>query len=120
MRYYTHSHEWLAITDTITLGITAFAVEELGEIVHIELPVVGQTIQKGDEIGTIESVKTVSSLYAPVSGVITAINPDCIQNPEIMSTDPYAAWLVSLTPSDVTQYDSLLDEAAYKTHCDSQ
>lgn len=125
MRYYTKDHEWLDIsadnnqaTTVGTIGITDVAVDELGDIVHLELPNVSDVLTEGDEIGTIESVKTVSSLYAPVSGKVTAVNTNCVQSPEIISEHPYTdGWLVKLEIDNPEKRDHLLSESDYKAHC---
>jgi len=95
---YTDSHEYIALADDlVTIGITAFAVDQLGDIVFVDLPQVGAVLQKGQPFGTVESVKAVEDLYAPVSGVVTAVNQALLDHPENLMTDPYgSAWLVQM------------------------
>lgn len=111
---YTRTHEWIRIEgDTATVGITEYAQSELGDIVYVDLPTPGRAVQAGQTFGSIESVKTVSDLYAPVSGEITEVNQDLEGKPELVNTDPYGAgWLVKISAGDVPA--DLLDAAAYK------
>jgi glycine cleavage system H protein len=92
---YTKEHEWVKLDgDVATIGITAFALEQLGDVVHLELPKVGTTLVSGKGFGTIESTKTVSDLYSPVNGTITEINAQALQSPESLAQDPHNAyWL---------------------------
>lgn len=113
---YTADHEWLRTGDAgaCTVGITAFAVEQLGDITLVELPAEGATVAKGDRFGTIESVKSVSDLYAPISGTVTKVNAAVKDAPEQVNADCYAAWMIELTPSDPAQLDELLTAGAYR------
>lgn len=110
---YTPDHEWLRPGATCAVGITAFAVEQLGDITLVDLPAVGTVVEKGARFGTIESVKSVSDLYAPVSGTVTKVNGDLKDAPEQVNADCYAAWMVEITPSDAGQVDALLSADAY-------
>lgn len=110
---YTADHEWLRPGATCAVGITAFAVEQLGDITMVELPAVGTTVEKGARFGTIESVKSVSDLYAPISGTVTKVNGALKDAPEAVNADCYAAWMVEITPSDAGQIDGLLAADAY-------
>lgn len=110
---YTPDHEWLRPGATCAVGITAFAVEQLGDITMVELPAVGTTVEKGARFGTIESVKSVSDLYAPISGTVTKVNGALKDAPEAVNADCYAAWMVEITPSDAGQIDGLLAADAY-------
>lgn len=112
---YTNDHEWLrAEGDRWRVGITSFAVKQLGDIVFIELPKVGDTVEKGAPIGTIESVKAVSELYAPISGKITAVNDALTDDPETPGTDPYGeGWMVEIEPSKRAELDELMASDAY-------
>jgi glycine cleavage system H protein len=110
---YTPDHEWLRPGASCAVGITAFAVEQLGDITLVDLPAVGTTVEKGARFGTIESVKSVSDLYAPVSGTVTAVNGALKDSPEAVNADCYAAWMVEITPSDAGQIDTLLSADAY-------
>jgi len=111
---YTRTHEWIKIEgDVATVGITEYAQSELGDIVYVDLPSPGRAVQAGQTFGSIESVKTVSDLYAPVSGEIAEVNQDLEGKPELVNTDPYGAgWLVKISAGDVPA--DLLDAAAYK------
>ncbi len=110
---YTPDHEWLRPGATCAVGITAFAVEQLGDITLVDLPAVGTVVEKGARFGTIESVKSVSDLYAPISGTVTAVNATLKDSPEAVNGDCYAAWMVEITPSDAGQIDTLLSADAY-------
>lgn len=111
---YTSDHEWLNPGPPCTVGITAFAVEQLGDITLIDLPKVGDTLTKGGRFGTVESVKSVSELYAPISGTVAAVNGALADAPESVNTDCYEAWMIEITPSDAGEIDALLDAAAYE------
>ena len=117
---FTTEHEWVRFadgSDEVTVGITDFAAGELGDIVYIELPEVGRKITAGDSIGTIEAVKTVADLFAPVSGEVVAVN-DALQNhPENVNKSPYEeGWFVRVRVSDRAQVDGLLTHEAYQAH----
>ncbi len=114
--YYTEDHEWLRVEgDAATIGITRHAAQQLGDVVYVEMKPVGDSFAKGDECGTVESVKAASEIYAPVSGAITEINPDPADNPASLNEDPEgAAWLCRMTLSDPSELETLMDEAAYK------
>lgn len=111
---YTKDHEWARKDgDIITIGISSFAVEQLGDITLIDLPTVGQEVEAGDVFGTIESVKSVSDLYAAVSGKVTEINADLEDQPELVNESPYdKGWMVKLSAADA-DFDGMLDAAAY-------
>ncbi len=115
-RYYTEDHEWIDVDgNTATVGITKHAADELGEVVYVDLNDVDDTIDKGDELGSVESVKTVSGIYAPVTGTITAVNDTLESNPEKLNEDPEgSAWLVKLSIENPEDLDSLLSESEYK------
>ncbi len=111
---YTKDHEW-ARKDAgkIVVGVSAFAVEQLGDITQVDLPEVGAEVKAGATFGTIESVKSVSDLYAPISGKVLAINEELADKPELVNESCYEkGWMVELAPSG-NEYDSLLDVAAY-------
>lgn len=110
---YTKSHEWVRVEgDTATIGITDHAQSELGDIVFVELPSVGRVVQKEESFGSVESVKTVSDLYSPVSGEVVAVNEALGAQSELLNSDPYGAgWLVKVKASEVP--GDLLDPAAY-------
>jgi|SRR5688500_15678172 glycine cleavage system H protein len=113
---YTKDHEWVRIGDgEATVGITDYAQAQLGDVVFVELPAVGRVITQGEVFGTIESVKAVSELYAPLSGEVTAINDSLGTSPEAVNKDPHgAAWIIKVKPSNAAELDSLLDASAYE------
>ena len=119
---YTTDHEWTKTEGKrVTVGITAFAVEQLGDITLVNLDVkVGDEIAAGKTFGTIESVKTLSDLFAPVSGKVVAINKDLDAKPELVNEDCYAkGWMITIEATDAGSTDQLLDEAAYAEHVKS-
>lgn len=113
---FTSTHEWLREEQSeVTIGITDHAQQLLGDMVFVELPEVGDEVHAGDELGVVESVKAASDFYAPISGVITAINDAVVENPAIVNTDPYAAgWLVKLKPNHPEEIEQLLSAAQYQ------
>ena len=113
---YTQEHEWTRIEgDIATIGITEYAQGELGDIVYIELPAVGDSFKRGDSFGNIEAVKAVSDLYAPVSGEIVETNEVLADKPETINSDPYGAgWMMKVKMSDQTELDALMDSSAYE------
>jgi glycine cleavage system H protein len=111
---YTKDHEWVRSGDgDATVGITDYAQAQLGDVVFVELPAVGRTIKQGEVFGTIESVKAVSELYAPVSGEVVAVNDALSTSPESVNKDPHGAWLIKVKPSNAGELGSLLDATAY-------
>ncbi len=113
---YTKEHEWLEVSgDTGTLGITDFAQKELGDIVYVELPEVGRQVGAGDTLGTIESVKAVSEIYAPVGGTVVEVNGTLSDKPETVNSDPHGTgWICRLRLSDPGETERLLDVSAYR------
>jgi glycine cleavage system H protein len=113
---YSREHEWVRVDgDVCTLGITQFAQEELGEVVFVELPEVGQVFDAGDELGTIESVKAVAELYTPVAGEVVEVNASAVQDPAIVNDDPQGeGWLVKLRFSTTSDLDELMSAEAYE------
>lgn len=113
---YTKEHEWVRISgESAVVGITDYAQGELGDIVFVELPAVGAKIQAGESMGTIEAVKAVSDLYAPVSGEVLELNPELETNSEIVNKDPYGkGWMLKIKLSELKETEALLDEAAYR------
>ena len=113
---YTKDHEWIQIDgDTGTVGITDYAQGELGDVVFVELPAVGKTLKAHDTFGTIEAVKAVSDLYAPLSGSVIEANPDLEKTPEILNKDPYGkGWMVKIKVANPAEVSALLSAAAYK------
>jgi len=111
---YTKDHEWVRISgDNAQVGITDYAQKQLGDVVYLELPEVGRTFTKGDVFGTIESVKAVSELYAPVSGEVVEVNSDLSQRPESVNADPHNAWMITIKLADTGDTADLLDSNAY-------
>jgi len=114
---YADSHEYAAPAGiALRVGISAFAVDQLGDIVFVELPPVGQVLERGASFGTVESVKAVEEMYAPVSGVVTARNDVVIDRPELLQQDPYGeGWLLEVEPTDPGQIDDLMAADAYRS-----
>lgn len=111
---YTKDHEWVRLDgDTGEVGITDYAQKQLGDVVFLELPEVGATLTQGQSFGTIESVKAVSELYAPVSGEVLEVNAALKDNPEVVNQDPHSSWMVKLRLSQPDEVAALLDSAQY-------
>ena len=112
---YSKEHEWVAAEDSVaTVGITDHAQGQLGEIVYIELPAVGEKVSKDDPFGVIESVKAVSDIYAPVSGTVVEVNEDLPESPEVVNEDPYGdGWLIKVKMNDASDLDDLMDSDEY-------
>ena len=111
---YTREHEWLRRAGAeARVGITDYAQKQLGDVVYLELPEVGRQLRKGDVFGTIESVKAVSELYAPISGVVTAVNSALAERPESINSDPHGSWMVAIRPDEAAGDSDLLDAAQY-------
>ena len=114
-RKYTSDHEWIRLSgDAADIGITHFAQQQLGDVVYVELPEVGTTITAGQPFGSIESVKAVSELFAPVSGEVTAVNTALKDHPEQVNVDPHTAWMIKVKASNPAEAASLLDSAQYQ------
>jgi glycine cleavage system H protein len=114
-RKYTKEHEWVQISGTTaTVGITDYAQGSLGDIVFVELPKAGAELASGKTFGTVESVKAVSDLYAPVSGTVTSINEDLATSPEKVNRDPHGSWMVKLAVKNGSEFDNLLSAADYE------
>jgi glycine cleavage system H protein len=114
---YSSDHEWIRRDgDTVTIGITDFAQDSLGDVVFVELPDVGTDVVVNDTFTEVESTKSVSDIYAPVSGSIATVNTDLDDRPELLNDDPYGdGWICTIKMSDPSQFDALLDAAAYRT-----
>ena len=114
---YTKSHEWILFADdgTAKVGLTDHAQEALGDLVFVNLPQVGDALTCGEALGDVESVKAVSDVYSPVSGIVKAVNEDLLDAPEAINADPYGAWLVEV--EGISDQEELLDAAAYIAHC---
>lgn len=113
---YSQEHEWVKVEgNTVRIGITHFAQAELGDIVFVELPEVGDSITANDPFGSVESVKTVSELYAPISGKVVEVNEDLNDNPEYVNESPYEkAWMIVIEPSDATEVEALMTASQYE------
>ena len=114
---YTKSHEWVLFADdgTAKVGLTDHAQDALGDLVFVNLPQVGDALTCGEALGDVESVKAVSDVISPVSGVVKAVNEELLDNPALVNEDPYGAWLVQV--EEVSDEEELLDAAAYEAHC---
>jgi len=112
---YSEEHEWVKVEgEKVRVGITDFAQHELGDIVFVELPEVGAEVTADEPFGSVESVKTVSELYAPVSGKVVEVNEDLSDNPEFVNESPYEkAWMIVIEPSDVSEVDNLMNAEQY-------
>lgn len=112
---YTKEHEWIEVSgETGTIGITDYAQNSLGDIVFVEMPKLGEEIQAGSTFGSVESVKAVSDLYAPVTGTVTAVNEDLVSAPEKINTDANTTWLIRIDLTDPLEAASLLSAADYE------
>ncbi len=118
---YSRDHEWVRVEgETCVLGITEHAQEELGEIVFVELPEVGDTFNAADEVGTIESVKAVAEVYTPVSGEVVEVNSALTDDPELINDDPHGeGWLIKLQIASKAQLDELMNAEKYEEYLDS-
>jgi glycine cleavage system H protein len=115
-RYFTEDHEWLDVDgDVATVGLTAYAQSQLGDIVFVETPEGGKTVSKGDDTAVVESVKAASDVYAPVAGTVIEGNAALADNPALVNEDPEGeGWFFKLTLADTGELDSLMDETAYQ------
>ena len=114
---YAKTHEWSKLEDdnVVRIGITDFAQEELGDLVYIELPEMGKQLKAGEQCAVVESVKTASDLFSPVTGVIVAINDEALADaPELVNDEPYDTWLFCIKADDPAELDNLMDAAAYQ------
>lgn len=114
---YTAEHEWVAVRDgeAIRVGITAYAQDALGDVVYVSAPAVGSSVTAGEACGEVESTKSVSDLYSPLSGTITAVNEALDSAPELVNTDPYGdGWIFELAVADASALEALMDAAAYR------
>ncbi len=120
--YYSEDHEWVKVEEGVgTIGITDFAQDELGDIVFVELPQVGDEFDKEDNFGVIESVKAVSDLYMPVSGEVVEVNEDLLDQPELVNEDPYeGGWIVKVSLSDESELEELMDADEYSSFLEEE
>ena len=114
--YYTEEHEWVLIEEEIvTVGISDFAQDQLGDVVFVELPEVGDQLETGKPLGVVESVKAVSDVYSPVSGEVVEVNSELPDEPEMLNTSPYEdGWMVKIKLNDTGELEDLLDAAGYQ------
>ncbi|ORZ03943.1 glycine dehydrogenase [Syncephalastrum racemosum] len=121
-KYYTVEHEWISVDNDVgTLGVTEYAQQSLGDVVFVETPAVGQSVSVNAQIGTVESVKAVSDIYSPVSGEVTDVNEKLVEEPSLINSSPEEdGWLAKIKLSNTEELSGLLDEAAYKAHCEGE
>ncbi len=113
---YTRDHEWIKMEgDVAVIGISDFAQDALGDVVFINLPEVGDAVNAGEAFGDVESVKAVSDVNSPVTGVVCAVNEELVDAPELLNEDPYANWIIKV--ENITAYEELLEAAAYEAFC---
>jgi glycine cleavage system H protein len=120
---YSREHEWVMVEgdDTGVIGISDFAQAELGDVVYVEAPELGEKISKDDPFGAVESVKAVSDLYAPVSGTVVEVNDALPETPELINEDPYGeGWIIKVSLSDVDELDDLMNAEEYEEYCEGQ
>lgn len=118
-RKYTKDHEWAQQNGKkILVGITDFAQTSLGDVTFVQLPQAGKELKKGEIIGTVESVKAVSDIYAPVSGKVSRINETVVSDPSVLNQDPYGSWLIELESNNESEYQELLAPDAYSKHAE--
>jgi glycine cleavage system H protein len=119
---YTKSHEWVRTEadGIVTVGITDFAQDALGDLVFVDLPAVGKTVAAGDVIAIVESVKAASDIYAPVAGSVAAINDELKTHPENINRDAFSAWLFRLKPANAKDVEALLDAASYRAKVEAE
>lgn len=120
---YLKTHEWVKKEDgdIYAVGLSAYAIEQLGDIVYMELPEVGRTLEKEEPFGVVESVKSASDMYVPIAGTVTAVNGEIPESPDILKNDAYqAGWLVKIKASDPSELEGLMDEVAYKKFLETE
>jgi glycine cleavage system H protein len=116
-RKYTKDHEWIRISgDTAEVGITDYAQQQLGDVVYVELPEIGRAVTAGTSFGSIESVKAVSELFAPMTGEVVAVNDTLKHHPEVVNTDPHGTWMIKVKLTSPTDSGALLDASQYQSH----
>jgi len=116
-RKYTKDHEWIRVNgETGEIGITDYAQQQLGDVVYVELPEIGRRIAAGESFGSIESVKAVSELFAPMSGEVVAVNDALKNHPEVVNSDPHATWMIRVKLASRTDSGELLDASQYQSH----
>lgn len=116
---YTKEHEWALLEgDIIKIGITDFAQSALGDIVFVELPESGTNIETLGTFGVVESIKSVSDLFSPLSGEVVEVNDTLVDSPELLNTDPYNSWMIKIKPSNPSEYEGLLTAEKYQQICE--
>ncbi len=122
MKKYAKTHEWVQVEGKVaTVGISNFAQDKLGDVVYVDLPQVGKVVKKGETLMSIESVKAASDVYAPVSGKVLQVNEKLNDQPELVNKDPEGeGWLVKIEMTNPNELNELLDEGAYKKHCEEE
>lgn len=116
---YTEEHEWAKKDgDCIIIGITDFAQSSLGDIVFVELPEVGKSLEKASSFGVVESIKSVSDLYCPISGEVSEVNQAIIDGPELLNQDPYENWMIKIKPKNMQDLESLMSSSEYQKICE--
>jgi len=115
---YTKDHEWAKLEGKrARIGITDFAQDQLTDVVYVELPPIGKAVKQGEPIGTVESVKAVSEIFAPISGIVVDVNKALVDKPELVNKDPYGdGWMVVLDVTEPAQANALMDSTGYRTH----
>ena len=113
--YYTEDHEWVRVKgENVTIGVSDYAQDQLGDIVFVEMPASGDQFKKGDEFGTVESVKAVAELYMPIGGKVIRVNQALEDAPELLNQSPYAeGWIIEIKPEDASQLEEILNKGAY-------
>ncbi len=120
-RRYSKDHEWVRVEgNEAFIGITEFAQNQLGDIVYVELPEVSSSVEKDEVVCAVESVKTAADIISPVSGTVIAVNEDLEDQPELINEDPYAAWIMQVELSDLSEFNTLMNEAEYNTYCENE
>jgi glycine cleavage system H protein len=119
---YTREHEWARLKGSkVVVGITDFAQDQLGDVVYVELPAVGDEVKRGESFGVVESTKAVSELFAPVSGKVVEVNDPLVEAPETVNEDPYEeGWMIAIEPSDPKELSDLLDVKTYQAFVEEQ
>ncbi len=120
---YLESHEWAKKADgnVFTVGLSGYAIEQLGDIVYMELPEVAAEFKKGESFGIVESVKSAADMYAPISGKVVEVNTAIPDGPDILKTDAYGAgWLIKIEATDASEFETLMDEAAYNKFLETE
>jgi glycine cleavage system H protein len=119
---YTREHEWARQRGSrVVVGVTDFAQDQLGDVVYVELPAIGDEVKRGESFGVVESTKAVSELFAPVSGKVVEVNDPLVEAPETVNEDPYEeGWMIAIEPTDPNELNDLLDQKAYRAFVDEQ